>query len=84
MPRTTQKPLKNDLPRPYAEIGQRIKDARTSRGLNQTDVVADGAATLTVLRLVESGRRAPSVELLKYVHDTLGADLNFIITGKKG
>lgn len=76
--------LREDLERPYFEIGQRIKEWRVSAGLKQTDVASnDGAGVkYATLQLVESGRRAPSVELLKFLHDVYGVDLNILLCGE--
>lgn len=64
-----------DIDRPYLEIGERIKQFRISKGLDQSDV----ASQLQMSR-VETGLRAPTMDLLKRIRE-LGADLNWIISG---
>lgn len=81
MPRPNRKPLNPDLPRPYAEIGARIREFRVGLGLDQSDYLSVYTTVVQVGR-VETGLRAPTVEFLKLLREQ-GADLNWIITGDK-
>lgn len=70
-----------DLDRPYAEIGERIKQFRLSKNLDQTDF-ADGGVNNVGMSRYETGLRAPSVKFLTYIREKHGADLNWIICGE--
>ncbi|MCY4781678.1 helix-turn-helix transcriptional regulator [Sphingobacterium sp. UT-1RO-CII-1] len=74
---------KEDIARPYDDIGMRIKEWRMSKGLKQTDITGEHVS-YSALQMVESGRRAPTVELLRYLYKEQGLDLNFIICGDQG
>lgn len=81
MPRPNRKPNNPDAPRPYAEIGERIKQFRFDNDYNQS--IFEGVyGSLPRVSLVETGLRAPSIEMLRRLRE-LGADLNWIVTGEK-
>lgn len=70
----------SDTPRPYAEIGDRIKQFRTKLGIPQADFYDGIVATQPQASRYESGMRAPTVEVLALLRKH-GADLNYIVTG---
>lgn len=80
MPRPNREAFNPNLERPYEAIGGRIREFRLSLDLNQADIAEKGFSMVTLSR-VERGIRQPTVELLDYLR-SLGADLNWIISGK--
>lgn len=60
------------------ELGRRIRDLRTERGLTQ-DELAKGAYIGAYVSHVEHGNRNPSTEFLAFVASKLGADLDELI-----
>lgn len=80
MPRPNRKPLNTEAPRPYAKIGRRIRDFRTGKGLDQSAFLTVYTSLVQVSR-VETGLRAPSVEMLQELR-SMGADLNWIVCGE--
>lgn len=70
-----------EIDRPFKEIGDRIKQFRLSKGLDQADLLTDGVNKITISRY-ETGLREPSVRFLKHLRDNHGADLNWIVCGE--
>lgn len=81
MPRPNRKPLDDTKPRPYLEIGQRIREFRISKGLNQEDLTGAGVTMMTIRR-VEGGTHLPNADLLIYLRNEHGADLNELLCGE--
>lgn len=78
MPRKPNKsPINSSLDRPYAAIGDRLKQFRLDKGLNQTDIGSQS----TITRF-ESGVRLPGTEFLIKLREKHGADLNWILCGE--
>lgn len=75
---------RDDIERPYEEIGLRIQKWRMSNNILQTVIADSGVTSLASLQRVESGRRSPSIELLVYLREKHNLDLNYILTGQEG
>lgn len=80
MPRPNRKPLDETKPRPYLEIGRRIREFRISKGLNQEDLTAAGVTMMTIRR-IEGGTNLPKADLLIYLREKYGADINELLCG---
>ena len=70
----------SDAPRPYEDIGDRIKQFRVGLGVPQLDFYAGVVATQAQVSRYENGLRAPTIEVLRLLRER-GADLNYIVTG---
>lgn len=81
MPRPNRTVINPELERPYLEIGQRLREFRLSLGMNQSDMEEASGHKLNRISRYEVGMHAPSIEYLSFIRG-LGADLNYIITGK--
>ena len=60
-----------------AFYGQRLRLARVFRGLTQSEVAADVAASTALLSQLENGGRDPSAELLAALAHVLGVETGF-------
>lgn len=80
MPRPNRTPNNPDLKRPYADVGQRIREFRIGQGLDASAFLGVYTSLVQISR-VETGLRAPSIEMLHELR-RMGADLNWIVTGE--
>lgn len=70
----------------YLEIGQRIKQARETKGLTQAQLGEKLASsvTATAISLYESGDREVGVDVLAEMAKILDVSVEFLATGKHG
>lgn len=61
-----------------AELGKRIREARLSKKMTQSEVVGT-FITRNMLSQIESGTATPSVKTLKYLSDVLDIPINQLI-----
>lgn len=61
-------------------IGRRIAELRTAKGLNQPDFAALGGVKKGAQGLYETGERSPNAEYLVNLHQH-GFDVGYILTG---
>lgn len=81
MPRPNRKLSSDSIKRPYIEVATRFREFRLSKGLNQTDLEESGFKVLTIRR-AEAGLFLPSPELLIYMRNKHGMDINYVLCGK--
>ena len=75
-------PKKDDLERPYIEIGERLKKWRMDNKLRQADI--GGKFTNMAIMWYESGRRLPTTEFLLHLKEKFGVSADWILTGEEG
>jgi len=68
----------------FQEIGQRIREARESKGLTQSELGSrlSKPLTSTAISLYESGSRDVSVDVLIKIAEILKVELSYLISGK--
>lgn len=81
MPRPKRTIIIEDIDRPYWGIGQRIREFRLSKGLDQADLADKCDVSPVTVSRVENGLQQPSIKLLHCLHADYGADLNDIVVG---
>lgn len=62
-----------------AEVGQRIKDLRTSRGLTQEQLADILKISKSRIGMYEIGQREPNFEMLEALADYFNVDMNFLL-----
>jgi transcriptional regulator with XRE-family HTH domain len=62
-----------------AELAERIRAIRESRGMTQRDVAAGSGCTQPAVSLLESGRTAPRITTLWKIADALDLDLDELL-----
>ncbi|MFD1770901.1 helix-turn-helix domain-containing protein [Sphingobacterium suaedae] len=60
-------------------IGQRFKKFRKDNKISQEDI---DVVTPVVISRIENGHRMPNVEVLIFIANKYGADINWILTGE--
>lgn len=60
-------------------LGEKIKKARLSKRMTQSDLAAD-CITRSMLSLIEGGNAAPSAETLRYLADRLDLPLSYLLS----
>lgn len=73
---------KDGVNRPYDRVSIILNEWKMKSGLTQDQIAAESGAAVPTIRLVFSGRRAPSFELMKYLREKRGFDLNILVAGK--
>lgn len=81
-PHIKNKEYTGTKPRPYAEIGERIRAMRTSLGLTGEQFLK-GKFPEHRIYMIERGTNAPSIEFLRFLKEEYKASLDFILTGKQ-
>lgn len=69
------------VPRPYAEVGGRVRWLREQKGLGQTELANMIGMSNTNLWKIEAGQIMPTIENLKLLRKYLGSDEAFILFG---
>ncbi|MBF8186621.1 helix-turn-helix domain-containing protein [Nonomuraea sp. K274] len=64
-------------------VGRRIRELRQEQGLLQAALVKPGLLSAGYLSLIESGRRRPSPEVLRYLAEQLGTTPDHLATGRQ-
>ncbi|WP_035847920.1 helix-turn-helix domain-containing protein [Kitasatospora azatica] len=62
-------------------IGQRLRELRQKRGLNQQDL-ASADISVSYVSLIETGKRAPSETVLKALAERVGCTVDYLKTGR--
>ncbi|MDH6116705.1 transcriptional regulator with XRE-family HTH domain [Kitasatospora sp. GAS204A] len=62
-------------------IGQRLRELRQKRGLNQQDL-ASADISVSYVSLIETGKRAPSETVLKSLAERVGCTVDYLRTGR--
>ncbi|WP_327067502.1 helix-turn-helix domain-containing protein [Kitasatospora sp. NBC_01250] len=62
-------------------IGQRLRELRQKRGLNQQDL-ASADISVSYVSLIETGKRAPSETVLKALAERVGCTVDYLRTGR--
>jgi transcriptional regulator with XRE-family HTH domain len=62
-------------------IGQRLRELRQKRGLNQQDLASDDIS-VSYVSLIETGKRAPSDTVLKTLAERVGCTVDYLRTGR--
>lgn len=63
------------------EIGKRLKQARASKGINQSTAASRVNVSLSVWSRWERGQSVPSIDHLTKIHIILGVSLGWLILG---
>jgi len=63
-----------------ADFGTRLRQARISAGLSQTEL-AQGIMSASHISLIESGKRSPSPDLLEQLAERLGTSPDYLLSG---
>ncbi|MGF1429621.1 tetratricopeptide repeat protein [Kitasatospora sp. LaBMicrA B282] len=61
-------------------IGQRLRELRLKRGLNQQDLASEDIS-ISYVSLIETGKRAPSEAVLKSLAERVGCSVEYLRTG---
>ncbi|MGW4384001.1 helix-turn-helix domain-containing protein [Kitasatospora sp. NPDC004531] len=61
-------------------IGQRLRELRLKRGLNQQDLASEDIS-VSYVSLIETGKRAPSEAVLKSLAERVGCSVEYLRTG---
>ncbi|WP_431916425.1 helix-turn-helix domain-containing protein [Nonomuraea jabiensis] len=64
-------------------VGKRIRELRQEQRLSQAELVKPGLLSAGYLSLIESGRRRPSPEVLRYLAERLGTTPDHLATGRQ-
>lgn len=67
---------------PDRAVGERIRRARMSRGISQTDLARTVSVSPSYLSLIEAGRRPISETLLQAISDRLDVSRGHLLTGE--
>ncbi|KQV18866.1 helix-turn-helix domain-containing protein [Kitasatospora sp. Root107] len=62
-------------------IGQRLRELRQKKGLNQQDL-ASADISVSYVSLIETGKRAPSDAVLKALAERVGCSVEYLRTGR--
>lgn len=62
-----------------SDFASRLKQLRTDKGLTQSDLAALIKASPSLINLMESGQRKPSLGTLQDLADALGASIDFLV-----
>lgn len=62
------------------EIGQRFKQFRKENNIKQEDLLE--VATVAAISRIENGHRLPNVEILIYMVNKYGMDINWVLSGE--
>ncbi|WP_329565022.1 helix-turn-helix domain-containing protein [Kitasatospora sp. NBC_01266] len=62
-------------------IGQRLRELRQKRGLNQQDL-ASADISVSYVSLIETGKRVPSEAVLKALAERVGCTVDYLRTGR--
>ncbi|GAA4855745.1 helix-turn-helix domain-containing protein [Kitasatospora terrestris] len=62
-------------------IGQRLRELRQKKGLNQQDL-ASADISVSYVSLIETGKRAPSEAVLKTLAERVGCSVEYLRTGR--
>ncbi|GJF34224.1 hypothetical protein KNE206_69240 [Kitasatospora sp. NE20-6] len=62
-------------------IGQRLRKLRLEKGLNQQDL-ASADISVSYVSLIETGKRAPSEAVLKFLAERVGCSVEYLRTGR--
>lgn len=57
----------------------RLKELRVGKGLNQSDLAAAINASPSLINLMESAKRKPSMDTLIQLADTLGTSIDYLL-----
>ncbi len=63
-------------------IGQRLKAARESTGLDQTQFATEIGSSRNTISLWERGKNFPPADVLGVIHNKFGISVEWIVTGK--
>ncbi|MET9426450.1 helix-turn-helix transcriptional regulator [Streptomyces sp. NPDC003036] len=70
------------MPDPMREVGKRVATARRARRLSQLDLAAQAHISLSMLRKIEQGNRAPSDDTLDAIAAALGLDPSRLVADR--
>ncbi|GLZ75608.1 hypothetical protein Afil01_04150 [Actinorhabdospora filicis] len=66
-----------------ANVGHRIREARTAAGRSQSELTSPGLLSAAHLSLIESGKRRPSQGVLAHLAGALGTTAGFLASGRE-
>src|ERR1700745_3616002 len=62
-------------------IGQRLRELRLKRGLNQQDLASE-EISVSYVSLIETGKRIPSEAVLKTLAERVGCSVDYLRSGR--
>ena len=65
----------------YTELGKRIVEARTDKGMSQEKLAADSGIDRSHMGFIEQGRRKPTLSTLFKIAKSLGMSLEQLFKG---
>ncbi|GAA2265083.1 MULTISPECIES: helix-turn-helix domain-containing protein [Kitasatospora] len=69
------------MEQPQNGIGQRLRELRQKRGLNQQDL-ASADISVSYVSLIETGKRVPSEAVLRALAERVGCSVEYLQTGR--
>lgn len=64
-------------------IGERIKELRKSKGINQTELAKIVNLSTTVMSMIEANRSNPSIETLNTMSECFNVSIDYLLKGEE-
>jgi len=65
------------------KTGERIKELRKKRGLNQSELAEIVKSSTTMISMIEANKSKPTIELLTEFSDFFNVSIDYLVTGKE-